>query len=286
MKNLIIRSIRQLVNLVFTKVIGFKNTEKIILGLARLANINLLMLSYQSIGILKYWDNAVSGERFVMRTVLKGYIQKENLIVFDVGANVGDYSKEIRGEFPDAIVYAFEPNPNTFEIMTKNLAHLKINCKNLGVSSSSVKQKIYTYLGDKTSQHASIYKNVLLDLHKKNRLVEMDSNNTTLDAFCSDNKIDVIDFLKIDTEGHELEVLKGAKTMIQENRIGIIQFEFNEMNIISRVFLKDFYDLLTNYNIYRLNSNNLIPLLKYESINEIFQFQNFLAINRNLYNLV
>jgi hypothetical protein len=67
--------------------------------------------------------------------------------------------------------------------------------------------------------------------------------------------------------------------MISLDRIDFIQFEFNEMNIISRVFLKDFYQILSNYNLYRLDSNRLIPLFNYDSTNEIFKFQNFLAIH-------
>ena len=61
-----------------------------------------------------------------------------------------------------------------------------------------------------------------------------------------EKKIDDIDFIKIDVEGHELAVLQGAVNMINQNRIKVIQFEFNVANILSRVFLKDFYDLLEN----------------------------------------
>ncbi len=65
--------------------------------------------------------------------------------------------------------------------------------------------------------------------------------------------------------------------MLSNGKIEVIQFEFNEMNVVSRTFLKDFYDILSNYDLCRLDSNKLIPLFKYESKNEIFQFQNFLA---------
>ncbi len=286
MKNLIKRAIRKAANLVLVKIIGLKNTETLILSLAKLANINLLMLTYNSIGILKYWDSAVSGEDFVINTILSQYFKKDDLIVFDVGANIGDYSQKIRAGFSKSKIYAFEPNPKTFELLTRNLDSLTINCQNLGISSKSSLQKIYTYSDDTSSQHASIYKNVLLDLHKANSIIEMEFKNTTLDDFCKINNINYIDFLKIDTEGHELEVLKGGMKMIHENKIGIIQFEFNEMNIVSRVFLKDFYEILKGYDIYRLDSNKLIPLFEYNSINEIFKFQNLLAINKKLVELI
>ncbi len=86
--------------------------------------------------------------------------------------------------------------------------------------------------------------------------------------------------MKLDTEGHELEVLKGATGLISQDAIGVIQFEFNEMNVLSRVFLRDFYRLLEGYYMYRLDSNRLVPLYRYSSENEIFRFQNFVAFNK------
>jgi hypothetical protein len=88
--------------------------------------------------------------------------------------------------------------------------------------------------------------------------------------------------LKIDTEGSELEVLKGAEKMLCNKKIDIIQFEFNSLNVISRVFLKDFYDILKDFSLYRINTNCLIPLPKYDTENEIFKYQNFLAVRRDL----
>jgi len=67
---------------------------------------------------------------------------------------------------------------------------------------------------------------------------------------------------------------------IAENKIKLLQFEFNEMNIISRVFLKDFYSLLRGFDFFRLDTQRLIPLPNYDATNEIFKFQNILAINK------
>jgi hypothetical protein len=72
--------------------------------------------------------------------------------------------------------------------------------------------------------------------------------------------------------------------LLQENRIDIIQFEFGEMNIASRVFFKDFYDLLSGqYHLYRLLPNGLLPLEPYNARrHEIFIYQNIIAINRRM----
>jgi FkbM family methyltransferase len=279
MKNLVVK----IILFFLREIIGKQNVEKGILFVSRLLNIDLLMLAYQNLGILKYQDIFVSGEHFVISKFLKPHIKKEEeAILFDVGANVGIYSKELRANFPKSKIYAFEPNGNAFEVMKKNLEEENIQCFNIGFSSQAQKTKIYTYAHDNASDHGSLHKEVLLVLHKAEKIIEIELELSTIDEFCNFHSIEYIDFLKIDTEGHELAVLNGAQRMIESNKIGIIQFEFNEMNIISRVFLKDFYNILSGYNIYRLDSNRLIPLGEYNSINEIFKFQNILAVNKKL----
>ncbi|XWK85975.1 MAG: FkbM family methyltransferase [Phormidium sp.] len=275
-----IKLIEKAISSFLFRVVGQKRLESAILLISRLGYIDLLTLAYKNMGILKYENSLISGEHFVITNVLKKYIKTEKPIFFDVGANIGDYAKELREEFPNATIYVFEPNANTFEKTQNNLANLDIYCFNFGMGNQAEKKKIYSYARDKSSQHASIYKEVLCDLHKAQSVVEIEIEITTIDKFCGDKDIKYIDFLKIDTEGNELEVIQGATQMILENRLGIIQFEFNEMNIISRVFLRDFYKILAGYNIYRLDSNKLIHLFEYNSTNEIFKFQNFLAINK------
>ena len=97
-------------------------------------------------------------------------------------------------------------------------------------------------------------------------------------------RIDIIDFLKVDTEGHELAVLQGASSLIEDGRIGCIHFEFNEMNIVSRVFFLDFRELLHNYKLYRLLPNGLLPLGDSPLETELFAYQNIVALPISLLN--
>ena len=278
MKKLILRIVR----FILLRLIGKRNIQEAILFISHLAFIDLLTLGYQSRGILKYENIFVSGEKFVISRILKDYLKSKNPVLFDVGANLGDYSRELRTEFPHSHIYAFEPNLYTFKTACENLDSLNINCFNLGFGYQEAEASIYTYSDEKYSEHASLYKDVLLNFHKANNLVEMQFLMTTLDKFCQKENINFIDFIKIDVEGHELEVLKGAERMIADKKISIIQFEFNVCNIISRVFLKDFYELLKGYDIYRIDSDRLIPLFEYDFANEIFKFQNFLAISQHI----
>ena len=106
---------------------------------------------------------------------------------------------------------------------------------------------------------------------------------TTIDAFSAEKKIDCIDFLKIDIEGNELEALRGASRLINQHKIGMIQFEFNVADIAARVFMKDFYDLLNDHHFYRIKRTGLLPLGPYSAQNEIFRIQNILAVSSKIY---
>lgn len=243
-----------------------------------------LLFAYNSKGILNYENDVISGEYFLISKILPEYIlTNKKAIIFDVGANVGKYSSNLASIYTNSFIYSFEPNINTFNLLKMNVEKVKnIIPINIGLSDVKKESEIFTYLNDLNSEHASLYKEVFSDLHKDKSITSVKIKLESLDEFCNNYKIDIIDFLKIDTEGHELDVLKGGVQMIKEGRIKIIQFEFNEMNIMSRVFLKDFYKILKNYRIYRLSEKRIIPLFQYDSTNEIFKFQNMLAIHNTL----
>jgi hypothetical protein len=102
-----------------------------------------------------------------------------------------------------------------------------------------------------------------------------------LSDFVKEHSIDYIDLLKIDTEGNEMKVLLGLKDFLAKGKVGAIHFEFNEMNVISRVFFKDYFDLLSNYNFYRLLPNGMLPIERYNPIDcEIFAYQNIVGIKK------
>ncbi len=102
----------------------------------------------------------------------------------------------------------------------------------------------------------------------------------TLDFYCENNGIETIDFLKIDVEGFELNVLKGGARMLKNKKIGMIQFEFTQINSTVGVFFKQFFDLLSaDFCLYRLLPNGLQTIETYEPTScEIFGYQNYVAI--------
>jgi hypothetical protein len=106
------------------------------------------------------------------------------------------------------------------------------------------------------------------------------------DSYCARNKIGAIDFLKIDTEGHEGSVLAGFRDMIGRSKIRVIQFEYGMANIYSGYLLKDIYRLLNDqYEIGKIYPN-FVDFKKYHPKDEDFLGPNYIAVARNCTNVI
>jgi FkbM family methyltransferase len=198
-------------------------------------------------------------------------------VIFDVGANVGNYAKKLRTSNLEATIFCFEPHPVNFDKLHQNMANLNIKMLNVGVGSAEGKLKLYDYADEDGSSHASLYKDVIETIHKR-RSVEHEVEVIALDDFVVKNGIDRVNLLKIDTEGHEMSVLRGFERFIKSGKVDLIHFEFNEMNIASRIFFKDFWDFLPNYDFYRMLPDGLVPIKNYNPLYcEIFTYQNIVA---------
>jgi hypothetical protein len=100
---------------------------------------------------------------------------------------------------------------------------------------------------------------------------------TTLDLFCESVAISPI-AIKIDVEGHELDVLAGATNVLAG--VKVIQFEFGGTDIDTRTFFQDFFYLLVplGFRLWRHSPRGLIPVTEYSERLEIFFYTNYFAI--------
>lgn len=263
-------------------------TEAFVSVLIKVFRLDSRQIFFKSNGVLKYRDHE-SGEKWFIDHVLPRILfDIDKPVILDIGANIGQYSIAIVSALPTCRCYAFEPNPITFEQLLLNTSTKpSIFPLNYGAGSEKAHIKLFVYKTNSSTSHASLYKDVFKECH-------MQDESNIEEIPCVAEKIDdliesriipeaAIHFIKIDTEGYELQGLKGALCTIRIRGVRAVQFEFNEMNVISRVFLKDFYDLLGDeWDFFRLDTRRLIYLgRRYDSANEIFKFQNIVAIRKS-----
>lgn len=218
-----------------------------------------------------------SGELLVMKHVATNLKNIEHFTLFDCGANIGDYALGVVAHFPEQCkVYCFEPVPSTFTTLKENVAsNPLIECFNFGLGSGEMTVKVYT--NPDNSCISSLYQRQVAH-HKFEMQNTQDVQIRTLDNFCTEQDIRRIHLLKIDVEGHELQVLQGAAGMIGRNAIEYIQFEFGGCNIDAKTYFQDFYYLLSErYEIYRILQHGLKKLDGYSEMMEIFVTTNYLA---------
>jgi len=137
--------------------------------------------------------------------------------VFDVGAHNGETSLRFARDFRNARIHAFEPVEDNYQSMCSSVAgQPRILAHRLALGES-VERRDIQLCGDNSTG------NSFLSQQPGGRTQQVDV--TTIEQFCSQQVIDAIDFLKIDTEGFELPVLRGARPLLETGRIGLIQLE-------------------------------------------------------------
>ena len=246
--------------------------------------INELMLdcSLRGLGILNYESDRLSGEKYFLEKLLPLYLPNDKFFVLDIGAHIGEYTKKIASANPNASIWAFEPNPKTFMKLKENIKETNVLMVNKGLGSKEAEVAFYDRKDrDGSSAHGSLYREVIEEIHHVES-VELIVPLTTLDDCTQEVSRKKISLIKIDAEGHELEVLKGARELIEGNWVDLFHIEFNEMNIISRVFFKDIALILSSYQAYRILPNGVIQLKESPFRTELFGFQNIIFVNKKL----
>ena len=139
----------------------------------------------------------------------------EPKVIFDVGAHIGVTALLYSDCFPNATIYAFEPGSDNMRQLRENLVGAPDVRKHqiaFGVAAGTgalLTEPEHPSMA-RFGNGAGPTENVPID---------------TVDQFCTEHDVDRIDLMKIDTEGFELEVLEGAKSMLEQKRIGMIKAE-------------------------------------------------------------
>ncbi len=174
-------------------------------------------------------------------------------------------------------IRALEPHPRTFATLRQRLEGTRVEALNLALGDTSGRLDLHDFAEGDGSTQASLSREAVA-LYGGSQ-VSHPVMVETLDGFLAARGIARIALLKVDTEGFDLNVLRGAREAIGARRLAAIQFEFIAANIATGVRMRDFYEVLEGYRIHRLCLNGaLLPLDYSPKRCEIYISQNLVAL--------
>ena len=203
---------------------------------------------------------------------------KVNHIYFDIGANLGQSIKRLKKLNPVSKIHSFEPTPELYKKLEKKFNNDKyVILNSSGICDTDGYDNFYTYKHSKVNSFIPIDKKTKL---WKSRVLASSStdedfekiikvNFTNIDNYCKNNNITEIDYIKIDTQGKEQEVLKGMLNLIKEQKVSIIELElivgFGYKKRISFLDLER-YLIPNGYKLIALdNAGNVISYSNYQT---------------------
>lgn len=177
---------------------------------------------------------------------------KKKRICLDIGANIGNHSIFLSNFFEKVI--SFEPHPKTFKVLKFNTE----NIKNIKISNIAVTdKKKFLYFRDEQTHN--------MGGHSAHTKGQFKTQGNKLDNILDAKKID---FIKIDTEGHEYRVLSGMKKLLKNNN-PIIMYEMDAKNYLEnnktikylkKLNYKHFYFFDQDFDYYSYGMKNLFFL--------------------------
>lgn len=166
------------------------------------------------------------------------------MVVLDVGANMGQWSRVARKVFPTADIHAFEASPSTYEALISDSGMASITVHQLGLSDMAALVPLKDFgqgAGATTLITRLTFHDHAASSSVRSVLVQRGSD------VCANLNLKHIDLLKIDVEGAELRVLRGFSEMLEKNLIRVIQFEYGYANGDDHVLMRDIYEFFAAF---------------------------------------
>ena len=180
-------------------------------------------------------------------------IKNERGYFFDVGCNSGSFIKALSLLKKTQNIHAFEPHPILANKVRETYPYITLFEGCVG----SYNGAIDIFIPSRSCLLSSIvYRPVFNRLDQP--IVKYGTNNITIDTYCDKNNIDYINFIKIDVEGAELHVFKGAEKMLRAKKILCGCYEFGETLQDAGTSEEEIERYLSSlgYKIQRIDSNN------------------------------
>jgi FkbM family methyltransferase len=203
-------------------------------------------------------------------------IQNDIPVVFDVGANIGEWSLKYRARMTKGRLFMFEPQRSCQDaIEQKHIPDAELIKAAVGKERGT--QTLYSR--SPTDATAGLHKRKD-SFFKDWAYSEQSVDVISLDQFISERGIAFVDFIKFDIEGHEFEALNGLKESIANRKINAFAFEFGSANLNSRSYFLDFWNLLSpNYSIFIVTPSGKVEAIPayYEDLEYYRGTTNFVA---------
>ena len=148
-------------------------------------------------------------------------------VIFDVGAHKGETVARYRGLFPDVDIWGFEAFPDSIRVLQQRFANdASVHIVPAAVTDRSGQKTFYVNANDSTHSLLPRNQGSRRYYHSSADAVSaMEVAATTLDDVIKDNRIDLVDILKLDIQGSELMAFDGAKETLEANRVSLIYTE-------------------------------------------------------------
>ena len=198
-------------------------------------------------------DNLIHQERIVK------FIDNKNVkIVVDIGAHKGEFLKHIKKIKSIRKVYSLEPQKKVYGELLKEIDNKKFFAYNIAISNRNGKQKMQindfsmTSTLSKVNENSIYYKIKNLIIGNKKKKFEY-IKTEKLDLFTKKRKLNKIDLLKVDTEGHELNVVKSGLKTLKKTKYLLIEFRQNDLYLnyssqaLHKIVLKNNFKLIKKF---------------------------------------
>ncbi len=208
---------------------------------------------------------------------------KDEITIFDVGANVGDSIKRFTSLFFNPMIHSFEPTAELAEKIKKKFNSSRVKINNYALGEKKSKRNLYQYNYHRVNSFYPMEDN---SKYKKQRIKKDNDENIkevdviSIDEYCEKNGIKRINLLKIDTQGSEAEVLRGANNLLKNKLIDVVELEY-----IFGIAHKDANSL---FEIEKELSTNDYKLIAVEKGGNILSFSNYqtnlIYVKKTIYN--
>lgn len=214
-------------------------------------------------------DPASNGEAMLVRRGAPQWRQ-----VLDVGANVGDWAAMVLGVNPRCRLHCFEPAASSHASLLERFAgaeNVRVIRQGVGAVAGRLE---FLDRGERSGSSGFVPRGEVVPTG-----VAVDVQVTTVADYCQNEGLDEVNFVKIDTEGFEMEVLRGMGRMLEQRKVDALQFEYGGTWLDARETLGAAAHLVERcgYALFRLLPDGLARV-RYRPTDDTFKYANFVAL--------